>query len=1019
MSDEPVVDDEASSVRFLPDGRPLATRRVKHKGTGHPNQGSGSSPLSDAHLELKPGDRLIVVGNLRLGPHPDEATSTMTRDLARVIESATGRTHCIFIGDLDDSAVDGRVDATPMLNAHQRLADAVAGLGAEPGCSVSICPRGRSDAATLRPGEADVAKRLNATFERSVEVTVESGRGTARFTVGPDGDAPMSPAPPHQVTAPGHAADVGWLEGVDELIDPTEVGAFTASRFFYRRVAKWLGWSLLPLVAAWVTLLAGVGVQLVARNRPVTSALYRVTAYLALGGVALIAAVSLGALILHRRSTHGTTRVDADPLHDPDDPAAVNDPSRDRAGRLVREGQVGLVTGDTAQPELSSLGRGFFANAGRCGTVSVRRPGRFGLPDAWVTEQQWSWLEIESASELRVRLHFGRRQRLSTTFAERLGSRPTPATDRPDRTVAEWPGGQDWPAPPREAMSRRNVRRLAAALIAVAGVVNLVSAVLPPIRARIDAVDDVVPIVASQAAASVVVLLGLALLLVGRGIRRGQRHAWVVALVVLVTSAILHVVKGLDLEEALISIGVAGYLVAHRGHFRVRADDVSVGKGLLILGGGALAAVLTAVLAIQLVPQRVQPNLSWPRAFEAAVERLVGVRSVPLAPHLDGFLTPVMVAVTCGLVICAGWLAFSPMLARRGGVPDGDDERRARQIVTSADGGTLSYFALRDDKQWFFSGDTVVAFAIIRGIALVSPDPIGPVAERRRAWKAFTAFADEHGWPVMVMGASQDWLSIYRSAGMHDLYVGDEAVVDARRFTLDGPRNKAIRQAVNRVENKGYTIEFHDPLDLDGTTEAALRALMSQSRRGDVERGFSMTLGRVFDRRDRGLLLAICRDPAGVPAAFCQYVPAPAIDGYSLDLMRRSEEGAHPNGLTDYVLAKTILHLRDTGRTGLGLNFATMRATLAGERGDGTVRRVERWFYRKMSDTMQIESLWRYNAKFDPDWVPRYACYESVEHVPASAMALATAESWWEIPVIGRLFMPPPTDVPVEADIPA
>ena len=181
---------------------------------------------------------------------------------------------------------------------------------------------------------------------------------------------------------------------------------------------------------------------------------------------------------------------------------------------------------------------------------------------------------------------------------------------------------------------------------------------------------------------------------------------------------------------------------------------------------------------------------------------------------------------------------------------------------------------------------------------------------------------------------------------------------------------------------------------------------MTESRRGEMERGFSMTLGRIFDPRDTGLLLAVCFGPDDVPAAFCQYVPAPAIEGYSLDLMRRSERPDHPNGLTDFVVVETMNHLREQGLVGLGLNFATMRGVLAGERGDNTTRRVERWFYRKMSDSMQIESLWRYNEKFDPDWVPRFACYDSAEHLLASATALAKAEAWWDIPVVGRFFRP-------------
>jgi lysylphosphatidylglycerol synthetase-like protein (DUF2156 family) len=144
---------------------------------------------------------------------------------------------------------------------------------------------------------------------------------------------------------------------------------------------------------------------------------------------------------------------------------------------------------------------------------------------------------------------------------------------------------------------------------------------------------------------------------------------------------------------------------------------------------------------------------------------------------------------------------------------------------------------------------------------------------------------------------------------------------------------------------------------------------------------------------------------------FCHYVPAPGINGYSLDLMRRTD-GPHPNGLIDFVVVRTIEHLRSLGMNGLGLNFATMRAVLAGETGDGMTQRVERWFLRRMSDSMQIESLWKYNAKFSPSWRARYAVYDAPEHMLPAALAVARAESWFELPVIGRFLTPDPVPTP-------
>jgi lysylphosphatidylglycerol synthetase-like protein (DUF2156 family) len=121
--------------------------------------------------------------------------------------------------------------------------------------------------------------------------------------------------------------------------------------------------------------------------------------------------------------------------------------------------------------------------------------------------------------------------------------------------------------------------------------------------------------------------------------------------------------------------------------------------------------------------------------------------------------------------------------------------------------------------------------------------------------------------------------------------------------------------------------------------------------------------------------------------------------------MRRTD-GPHPNGLLDFVVVETIRELHRRGLRGLGLNFATLRAVLAGETGEGMTQRLERWLLRRLSDSMQIESLWKYNAKFHPRWQARYAVHDGPEHVLPAALAVARAESFFELPVIGRFLAP-------------
>jgi lysyl-tRNA synthetase class 2 len=119
----------------------------------------------------------------------------------------------------------------------------------------------------------------------------------------------------------------------------------------------------------------------------------------------------------------------------------------------------------------------------------------------------------------------------------------------------------------------------------------------------------------------------------------------------------------------------------------------------------------------------------------------------------------------------------------------------------------------------------------------------------------------------------------------------------------------------------------------------------------------------------------------------------------------RRDKGEHPNGLVDFALVSSIERFREQGCRALSLNFAAMRSILEGDRGDGVTQRVERWALQKMSSFLQIETLWRFNAKYGPDWLPRYVVYDGAEHLVPAVLAILRAESLAEVPVIGRVLV--------------
>jgi lysylphosphatidylglycerol synthetase-like protein (DUF2156 family) len=553
-----------------------------------------------------------------------------------------------------------------------------------------------------------------------------------------------------------------------------------------------------------------------------------------------------------------------------------------------------------------------------------------------------------------------------------------------------------------DAHRLRVQRRRAALLVCAVAILNVSSAITPPLATRLRWLLDLAPVEVPQAAGSALVFASIALLVIARGLRRGMRHTWIAALALLAVSLLTNLTKGLDVEEAACTAAVVYALFRYRHAFRVRPAPTAFRRAALVAVTGVAGAVAVGGVLVALVG--VHHRSGDDDSVRALAERIAGNAALPL-PAASPFVTPALAALGIAVAAAVGWILVAPHRRRTQSPAEHRAEReQARAIVARHGADTLAYFALRDDKDWFFTGHSVVAYAVRNGVCLVSPDPIGPLEERADTWADFCAFADANGWSVAVMAAGASWLPIYQAMGMRAIYLGDEAIVDCTTFTLDGGSMKSLRGAHNRVSKAGYTVEFVDPNHLDSRGRREVLELLPETRRGGMERGFSMTLSRVFDSDDTGLLLAIARDVEGRAHAVCQFVPSAEIDGCSLDLMRRRHDEALPNGVIDFVIVETILHMRRLGLRGLGLNFSVLRAVVSGERSDSSWRGIERRVLARLSDSAQIESLWRFNAKFHPEWQPRWVVVDAVEHVAAQGFAIADAESIWELPVLGGLI---------------
>src|SRR5262249_13051402 len=197
---------------------------------------------------------------------------------------------------------------------------------------------------------------------------------------------------------------------------------------------------------------------------------------------------------------------------------------------------------------------------------------------------------------------------------------------------------------------------------------------------------------------------------------------------------------------------------------------------------------------------------------------------------------------------------------------------------------------------------------------------------------------------------------------------------------------------------QGYVADIRRVADIDSDEIDRIVARADSWRGSPTERGFSMALGRVGGAEDGQCVVATATEN-GVLRALLHFVPWGG-DGLSLDLMRRDRSAAP--GVNDFLIVEAIKAANDLGVKRISLNFAVFRAALErGEKiGAGPVLRAWRRFLLFLSRWFQIESLYKFNAKFSPEWVPRFVVFPNTRDAPRIGFAALEAEAFLVWPTI-------------------
>lgn len=532
-------------------------------------------------------------------------------------------------------------------------------------------------------------------------------------------------------------------------------------------------------------------------------------------------------------------------------------------------------------------------------------------------------------------------------------------------------------------------------LTGLVGVINLLSAVTPSLPDRRNWLEPFFPFTVRAGGHFFAAVIGFMLLTLATNLLRRKRIAWLLTVGLLSLSILVHLIKGLDVEESLLSGVLLFHLLVMRQTFTAKSDRPSIAQGIRVLLGALLFTLAYGTMGFYILDGRFEVNeqavnFDLDRALFQTLAMFFTADDAGLVPKTrfaEFFADSIygIGSVTLGYALL---MLLRPVLLRNSA--SFSERNKAKEIVEKYGQTTLGRLALLEDKSYYFSpsGKTAIAYVPKGRGAIALGDPIGPVEDRKEAILGFQAFCDRNDWYPTFYQTLPDDLETYYAVGFRVIQIGESAIVNLKDFSLKGKGKQNLRTAINRLTKAGHQVKFYEP-PLSSDLIRQMKAVSDewlQMVQG-AEKRFSVGwFNETYLRETRAIAI---HTPDGKISAFANMISS-GNQVIGVDLMRRRTEVE--NGTMECLFASMLQHSQELGYAEFDLGLSALAGVGEAEKS-GRLEKVLIYLSEHLSKFYNFQGLHSFKDKFGPRWEARYLVYPSLGSLPDVVVALIRADS--------------------------
>jgi phosphatidylglycerol lysyltransferase len=298
---------------------------------------------------------------------------------------------------------------------------------------------------------------------------------------------------------------------------------------------------------------------------------------------------------------------------------------------------------------------------------------------------------------------------------------------------------------------------------------------------------------------------------------------------------------------------------------------------------------------------------------------------------------------------------------------------RAKTLLKEYGNSAIDYFKISEDKLLFFSEihDAFVAYRIAGGFAIVLGDPVCAEEHKLEVISEFYRQCKKMGLRVAFYRVDENSIFWFNRLRKQKLIIGQEAILEAQNFTLQGKDKRSLRNALNSLEKKGFNAQIrtspHDDKlvnELKSISDEWLKAYEKD------EQVFSQGMFNEKEIMEHDVITIA--DAKGETVAFLNIIPDYSPEECTYDLIRKRRDA--PGGCMDALIIKLIEYANGKQCKYINLGLVPMTGITDPQ---SPSEQIIKFAGEKLKRFRHFQGLRDFKEKYATIWENKFLVYEN------------------------------------------